>query len=367
MNVKEVANEMKSKSNKVIIVKVDSFFVYYILRDGILINFYVENQNSVNVGDIYVCRINTYKPDIKGYFATIKAGIEVFLPENELNSPIKCGTEIPVRVKKEAFGNKRAVVSSIIELSGKYVVISNKEINSSFSKKLSNETRILLDNINTQNNVLFRTACANAELTDIENEYKQLSATLSDLIKKSEHSPLYTCLYKKDYLSKCKDNHLIDDSYEILEGNSDDLFTIYGLRSKLSNLITKKVWLKSGGYLFIEKTEALTVIDVNSGKSNYKKNKDEAALKLNIEAYKEISYQICARNISGMILVDFINMDNVETITMLTNEIKHHSTTHNDSLTLVDITKLGIFEFTRPKKEHDIYESLSMIDKTILL
>lgn len=137
------------------------------------------------------------------------------------------------------------------------------------------------------------------------------------------------------------------------------LISMLSLNTQIEKLLQKKVWLKSGGFLIIEPTEAMVVIDVNSGKSIGKKNKATHILETNLEAAKEIARQLRLRNLSGMILVDFINMP-LEThkesvMNLLINEFKKDKT----PTYFVDITKLDLYELTRKKYRKPIYEIIN--------
>ena len=120
--------------------------------------------------------------------------------------------------------------------------------------------------------------------------------------------------------------------------------------------INKKVWLNSGAYLIIEPTEALTVIDVNTGKAELKSNKEETFYKINIEAAHEVARQLKIRNISGIIIVDFISMRNKENEQMLLNKMNEILKYDYSRCIAVDITKLGLMEITRKKGKKSLYE-----------
>ena len=126
----------------------------------------------------------------------------------------------------------------------------------------------------------------------------------------------------------------------------------------MQNSLNRHVWLKSGGYLIIEHTEAMTVIDVNTGKADFKSNRDKTIQKINEEAAKEIARQLQIRNISGTIIVDFIGSDELKNgnlIAVMRQEVKKDYV----SCSVVDITKLGLMEITRKKQEQPLYEIFS--------
>ena len=137
------------------------------------------------------------------------------------------------------------------------------------------------------------------------------------------------------------------------------LYKLYSIESEIRNALRKKVWLKSGAYLIIEPTEALTVIDVNSGKNVTKKKSEESFLKINLEAAKEIARQLRIRNISGVCIVDFISMESKESNETLMHEFRMELKKDPVGVQLVDITKLGLVELTRKKIKKSLKEQFS--------
>ena len=134
---------------------------------------------------------------------------------------------------------------------------------------------------------------------------------------------------------------------------------LLGIQSKLAKALQKRVWLKSGGNLVIEPTEALTVIDVNTGKAvEGKRNKETTFFKLNCEAAVEAARQIRVRNLSGIILIDFIDMKKKQHQDELMSLLREELAKDKIRTALVDITKLGLVEITRMKKNKSLYETL---------
>ena len=142
------------------------------------------------------------------------------------------------------------------------------------------------------------------------------------------------------------------------------LHKLYSVEKEIDTALSKKVWLKSGGYLIIEQTEALSVIDVNSGKNVSKAKSMEAieasALKTNLEAADKLCQQIKVRNLSGIIIVDFINM-NQRNCDILMEHLKSLAKRDIVNTTIVDITRLGLVEITRKKTGKSLSESLNKI------
>ena len=133
---------------------------------------------------------------------------------------------------------------------------------------------------------------------------------------------------------------------------------LYGLDSKADMALGTRVWLKSGGYLVIEPTEAMTVIDVNSGKYEAGKGTQETAFRINCEAAEEIALQLRLRNLSGMILVDFINMDSKEREEQLLQQLKSAVQGDKQKTNVIDMTALGLVEITRKKSYKPLREQL---------
>ena len=134
------------------------------------------------------------------------------------------------------------------------------------------------------------------------------------------------------------------------------LHKLYGIEAHLDNALRERVWLKSGAYLVIQPTEALTVIDVNTGKCISKKKDDEAYLKINLEAAKEAARQIRLRNLSGIILVDFINLSKEEYMDELLRVFRQELQKDPIATSLVDVTKLQLVEVTRKKVRKPLHE-----------
>ena len=138
------------------------------------------------------------------------------------------------------------------------------------------------------------------------------------------------------------------------------LYKAYSIESRIEDALKPCVWLKSGGYLIIEPTEALTVIDVNTGKfDGNEKEREETFMKINSEAAMEIARQLKLRNISGIILIDFINMYNDDNVKKLTKTLADALKNDKDNTKFVDMTKLGLAEVTRQKIKKPLWESVN--------
>lgn len=146
------------------------------------------------------------------------------------------------------------------------------------------------------------------------------------------------------------------EKLRLYEDSMLSLANLYNLHTVRERAMNERVWLKHGGYLVIQPTEALTVVDVNSGKCVSKKKTDDAYLKLNLEAADEIAKQLRLRNISGIILVDFVNMDSGEDMQQLLKDMRIKCAQDPVQTTVVDVTELQLVELTRKKVRKPLYE-----------
>ena len=146
------------------------------------------------------------------------------------------------------------------------------------------------------------------------------------------------------------------DILELYDNPSFPLDKLYSTQTALDKALMERAWLKTGGYLIIQPTEALTVIDVNSGKNTSRSDSEEGAMKVNMEAAREAARQIRLRNLSGIIIIDFINLKDEENTRKLLHEFKYFLAKDPIQTTLVDITSLGLVEVTRKKVRRPLYE-----------
>lgn len=280
-------------------------------------------------------------------------------------------------------------------------------VNMEKNESVSLEADITKNQSNTQYGYVLRTACENADYKEIITELNSITARMNELIHRAAYErntglligdvPEYISIIenygferideiKTDILDVYRDliNYFEDNNinYNIPYNNSlrkslnkDDLndntlnismyddkeypyYKLLGLESEISKLLNKKVWLKSGGFLVIEPTEAMVVIDVNTGKAINKKNRDTHVLKINIEAAVEAARQIRLRNLSGIIMIDFINMSTEEDKKKVVNCLRREFEKDKVSTHFIEITKLDVFEITRKKQRRPIYEIL---------
>lgn len=365
-------------------------------------------ENKSILGNIYLGKVTNVVKNIDAAFVEITPGQICFLPLKECrhallaNRPfdnrILSGDEIAVQVVKEASKTKQPSVSANISFTGTYCVVTTGKQGTGFSNKLKageiEELQQFLYQLKEQTSetaflketgFVFRTNCR-----ELHGNYEPLVQELKDLTKRAEdflstvnHRTCYSLLKEAQapYLSAI--SSIYQNEYEEIVTDDEVLFQklltcnrfpaskirlyqdkllslqkLYAVETRLSEALGKKVWLKSGGYLVIEPTEALTVIDVNTGKSIGRQSAKEHYFKTNMEAATELALQCKLRNISGIILVDFINMDDKAKEEELLSYLKSLLKKDSVKTTVVDITPLGLVEITRQKISRPLWEQL---------
>lgn len=357
------------------------------------------------LGNIYVGRVENVVKNINAAFIEISKGEKCYysLTENEHpiflnrknNDKVNVGDLILVQVVRDTIKTKMAVASSDINIAGHFVVATlsgNVCVSAKITDRARREhlTSLLKDRLEPQTGMVIRTCAMEADDENIVNEALELQALLLRILEVCRYRPAFTCLYnhgKNSILS----NVNIDSLEKIVTDDTDSygdclsyitkicpnnlskltlyedkllpLSKLYSLESRLEAALKKRVWLKSGGYLVIEPTEALTVIDVNTGKFDGKKADREATFfKVNMEAAKEIAYQLRLRNYSGIILVDFIDMESKENNQELMKHFGELLALDKVKTTLVDMTRLGLCEITRKRVKRPLHEEFRRLE-----
>ena len=362
------------------------------------------------LGNIYLARIKDIVPAIKGMFLSVEANKTVYLPFSEcqkfllanrrLNEETGCfetntdalkqGDEIVVQIVKESVKTKPPGATADLTLTGQYCVCDYFGHGIHYSKKLSQDKKNELDRIIREEAIEGRkrysfTIRTNAEslsedLSPLFEEMKGFITLFDNITSGYRHRTCYSCFYQKEseIISRIQ-NIPLEDYDEIVTDDEntyrclcsflnngsnkqnekpvrfyqDDmlpLHKLYSIETHLKEALGKQVWLPSGGYLIIEPTEAMVVIDVNSGKTEGKGKKAAGFhLNINLEAAKEVARQLKLRNYSGMIMVDFINMENEADKEMLMQKLDRYLKEDKVRTRLIDMTALGIIEITRKK------------------
>ena len=353
-------------------------------------------------GDIFLARVTDIVPGIQAAFVMLTPDQTAYLPFDQAPPGLRCGDELAVQITKEAQKTKDPVVSSHLTLPGQLVVLHTAMNRISVSVKISDED--WKESVKAVLSPLLASACGfvvrtGAYQVPLSAVYEEASAQIRryEQIRRAEATrTCYSRLWESEplWLSRLyglagnsgdtfeiitdwtegyeqvrtflSDHHLTDRfSLRLYEDTCYSLNKLYRLETVIAGALQKQVWLKSGGYLVIEPTEAMVVIDVNTGKAKSQKNKEETIRKLNLEAAWEVARQMRLRNLSGMILIDFIDMKHKSDQELLLDCLREAVRLDPVGVSVVDITKLGIVECTRRKTSAPLHEQIS-IRKTLV-
>lgn len=377
-----------------------------LLEDKELAEIYIERPYPERmVGNIYRGKVSSVLPGMQAAFIDIGHDRNAFLYVGDAVAPkeyseeeeevyqdvkgysideiLRQGQELTVQVIKEPIGSKGPRVTTHITLPGRHLVLLPNADYTGVSRRIENESeRMKLKKIAEKlkpkgMGLIVRTASEGKSEEEFAQDLNFLQK-LWESVRQKEHSgPVPRCIHKdlslvyrvvRDLFTRDIDRFVINDRaqhakvIELVEmispalkykveyfSKSYDLFEYYQIESKLSRALARKVWLKCGGYLVLDRTEALTVIDVNTGKYVGGHNLEETVLRTNIEAAKEIAKQVRLRDIGGIIIIDFIDMHEHEHQQMVLDALKQALKRDRTKTTVVGMTGLGLIEMTRKK------------------
>ncbi|MBW6408814.1 Rne/Rng family ribonuclease [Clostridium weizhouense] len=359
-----------------------------IRENGKLVESIVEEKkNEPIIGEIYKGRIKNILPSINSVFIDLGLNKEgyMYYSEELKAKGLKKGQDILVEVIKEPLNDKGAKLSSKVSIPGKYIVLNCYEKGINFSKRITDKQKKneILDNIKLIDNVgiTIRTEGANASIEEINKELNKLYLEFENLDRNMKYSPDIKKLYGEDLsLFKILRNSIGKESIKIYVDNKNDfdkvgsfiegeenltlemysgirnLFDVYGLEKELLKLRHNKVNLPCGGYIVIDKTEAMYVIDVNSGKNVKGKSFNKTILETNLEAAEEIGSQIRVRNLSGIILIDFIDMRDRNQKSIVMNTLEESLSSDKGNIKIFPFTELDLVQIARKRQGKSIYE-----------
>lgn len=382
--------------NKIYIEEENNIKKIAILEDDILVEYYSEEERRSLVGNIYRARVQKVLRGMKGAFVNIGEGKNGYLQLESIEDHLKEGQDILVQVQKDEKGDKGPKLTMDLSIPGRYLVLTPFSPKISISKKISKKHQVkrlreIFSQIKIENyGVVLRTNAVEANSSLLRAEYERLIAIYKKIEEQRNFLPIPKLVYKdldtshkiiRDLSSKndyqiivnrdktYKDIVLIEDYFEYKIGDRislnktlkvDDLPQV---RLGLKSALAREVKLKSGAYLVIDKTEALTVIDVNSGKNVGDFSYEDTIKKINLEATYEIARQIRLRNISGIIIIDFIDMKDQEDLSLVLENLGSLFKLDRNSGNIIDVTKLNLVEITRKKLGHSLDEALGRILK----
>lgn len=354
----------------------------------------VQSENKTFESEEFLDKFNGDSHDEniseKGFSVSQKADNQPYhLP---IESVLEQGQDILVQISKGPVGSKGPRVTTHISIPGRYLVLMPTINHIGVSRRIpDSEERDRLRNILETNRIqsygfILRTAAEGIEEDALIREMKFLEKLWKNINEKNREKSAPVCLHKdlsvtlravrdllthevhkvvidikdgykavKNFLGK----HMVDFpvKVELFEGK-EPIFDEYNIEGDIQRALKKKVWLKSGGYIIIEHTEALVAIDVNTGRYVGKQNFEETILKTNLEAVKEIAYQIRLRNLCGIIILDFIDMEDISNQDKVFRALKDALKKDKTKTYVLPMTELGLIQMTRKRERRSLNRSL---------
>ena len=382
-----------SIANKIVIAERDN--IAAVIEKGKVAEFYV-HRGEIILGDVYLAQVENILPSIEAAFVNVGSDKMGFLHAQDvmgkgaLQDKLKPKQNIVVQVVKEPVGHKGPRVTTEISLPGRFLVLIPNEAGINVSKKITSakERARLKSIVNLLKpvgvGVIVRTEAEGQTEADIQEDLEILLEKWNNIITSAESMTPPSLLYRdQDLLYRvireaCNEETqeiVVDTAFALnrvqnilqnwhmnkninvtLYKGSEPLLVAMDIHKEIKAALQMKVNLPSGGYLFIQTTEALTVIDVNSGKFTNSATQDETILKTNIEAVHEIARQLRLRNIGGMIIIDFIDMTNrVDKLAMM-EELELAVEADKAKPQVGQLSDLGLVEMTRHRQGQAISE-----------
>lgn len=374
---------------------------------GSLIEFNIEmSVREPIIGNIFKSKVLKVERGLQAAFVDYGGDKDGFLPLKDVNHDylteqgngqsngkpvLKAGQEIIVQAVREAIGNKGALLTSYISLPGRYLVLLPHKPGGGISRKVEDEEdRQKIKNIMEQIKIpedigfIVRTAGFNRTKQEIFRDYQLLMRLWKEICKKAGGINAPALIYQetdfgvrslRDYLTPEIDEIWVDDQETFRKMRAylkavaprhlrmmkhykekTPIFDRFQLEEQISVIYRERVEMKSGGYIIINPTEAMITIDVNSGRGSHKKNIEETAFQANIEACEEIARQLRLRDLGGLIVIDFIDMMDKKHIAEVEKSFKKALSLDRARIQLSRISKFGMLELSRQKKQSTIQE-----------
>lgn len=346
-----------------------------------------EEKNGPVIGEIYKGRVKNIVPATNSIFIDINLNKEAYLYySNELKSQgIKKGDEIIVEIIKEPLNDKGAKVTTNYSLPSKYMVLESKGSGIEFSKRFKDEVKkeLITAELEEVENakLIIRTEAANVSIEELEHERKVLLKEYEEINRKMKYSrntgklygeniALNKVLRDKVDLEPVKvvldDIEDFDFASDYLNGEENvtvklytstrGIFENYDIERELLKLRHNKVVLPCGGSIVIDKTEAMYVIDVNTGKNIKERSFEKTILETNLEAANEIGKQILLRNLSGIIVIDFIDLRDKSHKSQVMKELKEALSEDAGNIKIFPFTELNLVQISRKRRGKSIYD-----------
>jgi ribonuclease E len=380
-----------------------------VLEDGVLVEHYVNREASQSyVGNVYLGKVQNVLPSMEAAFVDIGKGRNAVLYAGEVNfdtaglegqpkrieSALKSGQSVLVQVTKDPIGHKGARLTSQISLPGRYLVYVPDGSMTGISRKLPDKERArlksILKKVMPENaGVIVRTAAEGASEEELARDVARLSAQWENIKKKAKTAsppellsaePDLTIRVVRDVFNEDFSSLVVqgDDAWQTVEEyvnyvaphlrerltkwdtEQGDVFESYRIDEQLAKALERKVWLPSGGSLVIDRTEAMTVVDVNTGKfTGQGGNLEETVTRNNLEAAEEIVRQLRLRDIGGIIVIDFIDMVLESNRDLVLRRMLECLARDRTKHQVAEVTSLGLVQMTRKRVGQGLLEAFS--------
>src|SRR5690348_12744421 len=379
-----------------------------VLEDGVLVEHYVNRSSHQSyVGNVYLGKVQNVLPSMEAAFVDVGKGRNAVLYAGEVNfdvsglegqpkrieSALKAGQSVIVQVTKDPVGHKGARLTSQISLPGRYLVYVPGASMTGISRKLPdterNRLKQILKKVMPENaGVIVRTAAEGAAEEELSRDVARLAAQWEAIEKKAKTASAPALLYGEPDLTIRVIRDVFNEDFGTLVVSGDeawdvvedyvsyvaphlagrltrwqgerDVFAEYRIDEQLAKALERKVWLPSGGSLVIDKTEAMTVVDVNTGKfTGQGGNLEETVTRNNLEAAEEIVRQLRLRDVGGIVVIDFIDMvleSNRELVLRRLLECLSRDRTKHQ---VAEVTSLGLVQMTRKRVGAGLLEAFS--------
>ena len=406
-DVKIIANLKEPEQSRIAILengKLAEIFIEYNFseEDGFL-SSRSESSKLSRQGDIFKARADTILPAINAAFVAISSKSHshneprnafLYINEDPKLKDLKPGHELIVQIIKNARKNKAPRVTTKLSLPGRWLVLMPDNDEVGVSRRISDmaerkRLKIFAEELKSQTQncgIIIRTAAEGISEEFLRADFESLQELWKGIQEKSKTNNAPCLLYRnmgalgrvlRDEISGNIDEIIIDDPDEFenaknfaekffpvqpniqLYENITPIFDYFGIESEIQKAIDRKIWLRSGAYLIIDQTEALTVIDVNSGKFTSAPDMRHTVLATNLEAAEEIARQLRLRSIGGIVIVDFIDMDFNEDRHELLKQFENFLQHDRLKPRVFSITQLGLVELTRKRERPDLKSLLT--------
>ena len=386
---------------KLVVSHYDNKILQAVIQDGKVTDLNLSEGSTV-LGNIYVGKVANIVNNINACFVDYGDRLPCYysLDDNDIiyadgreHTKLRIGDEIVVQISRDAVKTKNPVGSSELTLRGDYCVVHTGEqigvSNKISSRKLRDELKDIARNtLPAGIGCIIRTNAVDADPELIKRELNELGGRLTQILKAAATRKCFSCLYRNPpeyienitFMGSNKLDSLVTDDEEIFHVFEDyiekkqpgtidltlhtdtecPLTAIYNLNKEVEGALKERVWLKSGAYLIIQQTEAMVVVDVNTGKAIAGRDMEQHMLKVNTEAAIETCRQLRLRNLSGIVVIDFINMKNPDDILRIRDTLIRELADDPVPAKFVDITKLGLIELTRKKLKRPLHEMVKL-------